>query len=66
MQLPANGWQPRSYQRAAWDYMLQGGTDNKHAELVWHRRAGKDEICLHLAAIEMVTKPTSIVTGKLH
>lgn len=59
MKLPAYGWEPREYQREAWNYMLQGGTDNKHAELVWHRRAGKDEICLHLAAIEMVTKPAT-------
>ena len=28
--------------------MENGG---RHAELVWHRRAGKDEICLHWAAV---------------
>lgn len=31
----------------AWEYMENGG---RHAELIWHRRAGKDEICLHRAA----------------
>ena len=46
IQLP-NNWKPRNYQRPAWDYLEKGG---KHAELVWHRRAGKDEVCLHRAA----------------
>lgn len=43
-----NDWQPRTYQRAAWDYLEGGG---KHAELVYHRRAGKDDIALHWAAV---------------
>jgi len=42
-----NGWVPRPYQLPAWTYLEQGG---KHAELVWHRRSGKDEIALHRAA----------------
>ena len=42
-----NGWVPRDYQRGAWDYLEKGG---RHAELVWHRRSGKDEVCLHRAA----------------
>lgn len=42
-----NGWTPRAYQLPAWTYLEQGG---KHAELVWHRRSGKDEIALHRAA----------------
>ena len=42
-----NNWEPRAYQRKAWDYLEAGG---KHAELVWHRRAGKDELCLHHTA----------------
>lgn len=46
IQLP-NGWQPRKYQRAAWDYLENGG---KHAELIWHRRSGKDEVALHRTA----------------
>lgn len=48
IQLPHNGWKPRWYQMPAWAYLEGGG---KHAELVFHRRAGKDEICLHWAAI---------------
>jgi len=43
-----NGWEPRDYQRPAWDYLERGG---KHAELIWHRRAGKDDIALHRTAI---------------
>lgn len=42
-----NKWRPRHYQRAAWDYLERGG---KHAELIWHRRSGKDEIALHRTA----------------
>jgi phage terminase large subunit len=42
-----NGWVPRAYQRPAWDYLERGG---RHAELIWHRRAGKDEISMHMTA----------------
>lgn len=42
-----NNWEPRGYQLPAWTYLEQGG---RHAELVWHRRSGKDEIALHRAA----------------
>lgn len=42
-----NNWKPRDYQLPAWRYLEHGG---KHAELIWHRRSGKDEICLHHAA----------------
>lgn len=45
--LPFN-WEPRPYQRAAWDYLEKGGL---HAELVWHRRSGKDEVGLHRTAV---------------
>lgn len=31
-----------------WSYLERGG---KHAELVWHRRSGKDEIGLHRTAV---------------
>lgn len=43
-----NAWQPRPYQRPAWDYLEAGG---KHAELIWHRRSGKDDLCLHRTAV---------------
>jgi phage terminase large subunit len=42
-----NQWQPRDYQRRIWRYLEAGG---KRAVAVWHRRAGKDEVCLHWAA----------------
>jgi len=42
-----NGWVPRDYQLPAWEYLENGG---KHAELIWHRRSGKDEIALHRTA----------------
>ena len=42
-----NRWRPRDYQRRLWDYLETGG---KRAVAVWHRRAGKDEVCLHWAA----------------
>ena len=43
-----NNWQPRGYQRKAWDYLETGG---RHAELVWHRRSGKDDLSLHWTAV---------------
>lgn len=42
-----NGWEPRPYQLPAWRYLQRGG---RHAELIWHRRSGKDEIALHRTA----------------
>ena len=42
-----NRWRPRDYQRRLWNYLETGG---KRAVAVWHRRAGKDEVCLHWAA----------------
>lgn len=45
--LPANGWRPRDYQRPAWA-ALEAGC--KRLALAWHRRAGKDDVCLHWAA----------------
>jgi phage terminase large subunit len=46
--MPANDWWPRDHQMKLWQY-LQGGGDR--AVAIWHRRAGKDEICLHHAAM---------------
>lgn len=40
---------PRRHQGRAWSYLQDGG---KRAVLVWHRRAGKDELCLHNAAVQ--------------
>lgn len=46
--LPANGWEPRHYQQPIWDYLDDGG---KRAVAVWHRRAGKDALCLNWAGV---------------
>jgi phage terminase large subunit len=45
--LPHN-WQPRDYQKPAWDSWL-GGCNRQL--LVWHRRAGKDDINLRMHAV---------------
>lgn len=45
--LPANGWRPRRYQLGAWGALERGV---KRLALAWHRRAGKDELCLHWTA----------------
>jgi len=42
--LPHNGWLPRDHQDKLWNYLQAGG---KRAMAIWHRRAGKDEVCLH-------------------
>lgn len=47
IQLPAFDWRPRPQQMALWQYMQGGG---RHAEIVWHRRFGKDDVGLHWTA----------------
>lgn len=42
-----NNWAPRDYQKPLWRYLKNGG---KRALARWHRRAGKDDICLHWTA----------------
>lgn len=63
--LPHNGWQPRDYQKPVWDYLkptkdyagnIIPEKSARHAELIWHRRAGKDEICMHHAACAMLER----------
>jgi hypothetical protein len=51
--IPHNGWLPRWHQMRLWSYLRDGG---KRAMAVWHRRAGKDEVCLHHAAFSAVTR----------
>ena len=51
-----NNWQPRHYQRNVWRYLERGG---KRAICIWHRRAGKDDVCLHWAASSMIDKPAT-------
>src|SRR4029078_4333969 len=48
---PQKGWSPRPHQQRLWNYLLRGGT---RAVAVWHRREGKDEICLHATAVAML------------
>jgi hypothetical protein len=50
----ANKWQPRQYQQAAWDYLQAGG---KRVYLVWHRRAGKDDVCLRHTLQALQNRP---------
>jgi hypothetical protein len=51
--LPHNGWLPRQHQFKLWSYLRDGG---KRAMAIWHRRAGKDEIGLHHAAVSMIKR----------
>jgi hypothetical protein len=44
VKVPMNGWLPRPHQQKLWEFLQAGG---KRAIAVWHRRAGKDEVCLH-------------------
>lgn len=53
IQLPANGWRPRPYQLPAWMALQAGAT---RLALAWHRRAGKDDLCLHWAARSAMTR----------
>lgn len=47
--LPHN-WTPRDYQKPALNAWIRDGFN--HLELIWHRRAGKDDVCLHGTAIK--------------
>ena len=55
IELP-NGWTPRPYQRPLWDYLERGG---KRAIGIWHRRAGKDDLMLHRAAVAAFERPAT-------
>ena len=54
IRLPANDWEPRPHQLKLWKYLQGGG---KRAMAVWHRRAGKDEVCLHHAMRSLWQRP---------
>ena len=47
--LPHLGWLPRPDQMPFWNYMENGGT---RADLVAHRRYGKDDLSLHITAVK--------------
>jgi len=51
--IPANGWLPRKHQKRLWHYLEGGG---KRAMAVWHRRSGKDEVCLQHAAVSVFNR----------
>ncbi|NVN06052.1 hypothetical protein HW509_10695 [Asaia spathodeae] len=51
-----NNWTPRPYQLPLWRYLQAGG---KRAFEVAHRRWGKDDVCLHHAAISAHERPAS-------
>jgi phage terminase large subunit len=51
-----NGWAPREYQKPAWRYLWNGG---RLAELIWHRRSGKDELALHMGACKAMQRPAN-------
>jgi hypothetical protein len=48
VKLPAARWEPREYQLDLWKYLRGGGL---RADVVGHRRWGKDEVGLHWAAL---------------
>lgn len=52
IELPHN-WTPRHYQRSAWKALDSG---IKRAVLCWHRRAGKDDFCLHRTMVDAVQR----------
>jgi len=51
-----NNWRPRPYQMGFWSYLERGGT---RAVEIAHRRWGKDEICLHWAAVAAMKRPAT-------
>lgn len=48
-----NNWRPRDYQMDVWSYLEKGG---RHAEYVWHRRAGKDDIGLRWSSVDAMQR----------
>jgi phage terminase large subunit len=37
-------WTPRAHQVRLWQYLYDGG---RNADVIWHRRGGKDDVALH-------------------
>lgn len=52
IQVPYN-WGPRDYQRPCWDFFEKGG---KRGLIVWHRRAGKDTMCMNLTVTKSIER----------
>jgi phage terminase large subunit len=55
--LPHNGWRPRPYQKPFWDAWQK--QDCKRLIEIAHRRWGKDDVCLHGAAIKAHERPAN-------
>lgn len=55
VRLPHN-WRPRPYQMPAWTSWEAGC---KRQLLVWHRRAGKDDVALHMSAVAAHERPAT-------
>jgi len=55
IQIPHNGWRPRDYQKDDWKGLLT----HNHAEIIAHRRYGKDELCLHATAVKAMERPAT-------
>lgn len=53
IELPS-GWRTRKYQDNLWNYLNNGG---KRAIVLWHRRAGKDDVALHWTATAAMRRP---------
>jgi phage terminase large subunit len=56
IRLPANNWQPREYQQDLWNAFEAG---KKRLLEVAHRRWGKDEIALNMAAVSAFEHPAT-------
>lgn len=48
-----NNWKPRPYQRNLWSFLENEG---KRAVAVWHRRGGKDDVCLNYTATAAIDR----------
>lgn len=55
MRIP-NNWKPRWYQIPLWKFLWNGG---KRAIEIGHRRWGKDDVCLHWAAVSALRHPAT-------
>lgn len=51
-----NNWEPRDYQLPLWGFFEDGG---RYAAVAWHRRAGKDDVLLNLAATWCAEDPAT-------
>lgn len=51
-----NGWSPRPYQLPSWKAWEAGC---RRELLIWHRRAGKDDVALHKAAVAAHMRPAT-------